>query len=615
MPDPDGFAVCRRLKIHPETRNIPIIFLSGETNIDEQVEGLRLGAVDFIRKPVRPDELVARVKNHIELGRLHASLEETLQVQDIQFRTAWESMEAPIVAAVEAGDWALVARLFEPNAFLKLQQFAACRSLILKLPKAAILAEPSLGFWRAYTLMASGRVADARHAVGEIDGLPTTPLERSRIKSLLARITDLQGDSETAVELAREGLALADGAPAARAALAHHWLGTSLYGAGKPVEASEHFLSGITYQEEEQGVRRWLIPLVMCWYARCLFMQGRYNDAMTVCRNAFASEREYGGPSVSLNYAIEADLLIARNLLDMAQQSMEKANDPSATASRWLSMPASGLTTAALKYAQDDQAGGDTIVADLVKWAKQNDAGHSRDKAESMRTLAWLRSGNLEKAQAWVSERELTDNVEITFAGEPILLALARVYLHTAIETGDIALAERSVNLARRLQEAAKKDARNRDCLPAMLVEALATLELGDVDRALAGLERAMAIAIPESAFRVFIDEGGPMLNLLLIALQRGKLPETTAGLIAMFQPEATPSDASGDRNTVNPLTDREFELLNLLAEGRSNAELAETLYISNNTVKTHIKHLYQKLNAGSRSQALDQARTLGLIG
>jgi len=282
-----------------------------------------------------------------------------------------------------------------------------------------------------------------------------------------------------------------------------------------------------------------------------------------------------------------------------------------------MSIPTAWFTAANLKYALDDRTGGDAIVADIVRWAKQNDAGPTRDRAESMRALSWLRSDNLDKARAWVIERELTDDLDVTFQHEPLLLALAHVYLHTARETGSSTEAHRAANLARRLQHAAAADSRNRDCLSAMLVEALATVELGDIDGALAGLERALAIAIPESAFRAFIDEGEPMLNLLSIALDRGRLPETTSGLIDMFNAGAavdTPADAARDHAIVNPLTDREFELLSLLAAGHSNAELAEALYISNNTVKTHIKHLYQKLNAGSRAQALDQARTLGLI-
>jgi len=620
MPDPDGFAVCRRLKVHTETRNIPIIFLSGETNIDEQVEGLRLGAVDFVRKPVRPDELLARVRNHIELGRLHNQLEETLHVQDIQFRTAWEALEAPMKVAIDAEDWALVARLFEPNAFLKLQQFEACRRLIMRLPDAAIRAEPSLGFWRAYTLGAMGRVADARRAALEVDSRfasAPAPLEQARIKSLLARLVGWQGDYNAAVDYAEQGFQLAQGGPATLLALGHHWLGTALVDAGRPTDAAPHFLAGVSRQEEEQGVRRWLVPLVMCWYGRTLVMQGRLNDAMTVCRNAFAYERQYGGPSVGLNYALEADVLLARNLLDLAQQSIEKAIDSTATSRTWLAMPLPWMIAVSVYYARGEQETADRFADELLAWAKRNDSTSARDHAETQRVLYWLREGNIDSAREWVDKRGLTPDVEITYALEPLLLTLARVDVHVARQTEDVSLARRAVDLCRRLQEAAQAYSRSRDCLRALLVEALALHAAGDVDMALAVLERCMAIAVPESAFRAFVDEGQPMVELLSIALDRGKLPDTTRGLLEMFGPSsvgAIPHKSDSPSAIVNPLTDREFELLSLIADGKSNAELADALFISNNTVKTHIKHLYQKLNAASRSQALDQARSLGLI-
>ena len=74
MPGLDGFEVCRRLKRAPETHNVPVIFLTGAKELDERLEGLRLGAVDFISKPVCNEELLARVKTHVELGRLRAEL-------------------------------------------------------------------------------------------------------------------------------------------------------------------------------------------------------------------------------------------------------------------------------------------------------------------------------------------------------------------------------------------------------------------------------------------------------------------------------------------------------------------------------------------------------------
>jgi signal transduction histidine kinase len=75
MPAPDGFETCRRLKAHPATREVPVIFLSGARDDDSVVQGLELGAVDYVTKPVEPDVLLARVRNHVLLGRLTRSLQ------------------------------------------------------------------------------------------------------------------------------------------------------------------------------------------------------------------------------------------------------------------------------------------------------------------------------------------------------------------------------------------------------------------------------------------------------------------------------------------------------------------------------------------------------------
>ncbi len=75
MPGIDGIEVCRRLKAQEETRNIPIIFISGTAKRSEMAEGFALGAVDFIPKPYQIDELLARVRNHLELSRVRADLE------------------------------------------------------------------------------------------------------------------------------------------------------------------------------------------------------------------------------------------------------------------------------------------------------------------------------------------------------------------------------------------------------------------------------------------------------------------------------------------------------------------------------------------------------------
>ena len=84
MPDIDGFEVCQRLKKHPKTQDIPIIFLSALREIHDKVKGFELGAVDYIAKPYQPEEVLARVRTHIELHRLQSQLEERVVERTIQ---------------------------------------------------------------------------------------------------------------------------------------------------------------------------------------------------------------------------------------------------------------------------------------------------------------------------------------------------------------------------------------------------------------------------------------------------------------------------------------------------------------------------------------------------
>jgi diguanylate cyclase (GGDEF)-like protein len=93
MPGLDGFEVCRRLKAREESRAIPIIFISAATEVKDRVEGLKLGAVDFIAKPFQREELMARVHTHLELSRLRKGLEQ----QAIDLQRANEQLQREIV--------------------------------------------------------------------------------------------------------------------------------------------------------------------------------------------------------------------------------------------------------------------------------------------------------------------------------------------------------------------------------------------------------------------------------------------------------------------------------------------------------------------------------------
>jgi LuxR family maltose regulon positive regulatory protein len=131
--------------------------------------------------------------------------------------------------------------------------------------------------------------------------------------------------------------------------------------------------------------------------------------------------------------------------------------------------------------------------------------------------------------------------------------------------------------------------------------------------------EHVLNLAEPKGFIRIFVDEGPPMASLLYEALSRGISPAYIQQLLAAFpipEPEETVSteqqvDQSG---LIEPLSEREIEVLELLAKGLTNQVIAKKLFLSPHTVKVHTRNIYGKLAVNNRTQALDRARTLGIL-
>lgn len=88
MPGIDGYEVCRRLKAEPRTRDVPVIFLSALRDTENKVQAFEFGAVDYIAKPYQPDEVLARVRTHVDLHRLQSRLEDRVAERTAQFQEA-----------------------------------------------------------------------------------------------------------------------------------------------------------------------------------------------------------------------------------------------------------------------------------------------------------------------------------------------------------------------------------------------------------------------------------------------------------------------------------------------------------------------------------------------
>jgi LuxR family maltose regulon positive regulatory protein len=214
----------------------------------------------------------------------------------------------------------------------------------------------------------------------------------------------------------------------------------------------------------------------------------------------------------------------------------------------------------------------------------------------------------LDAAASLLAERGVSAGDEPPYLRESAYLALARLLL--ARERWDAAGA-----LLDRLARAAEAGERQGRVVEVMVLRALALDARGSRGPALDLLARAVIRARPEGYVRLFVDEGEPLAQLLYAAVDRDVVAAEAGRLLAAF-----PVPASGDglRKTapelVEPLTDRELEVLALIDTGATNQEIAQELVISVYTVKKHVSNLLGKLEVDNRREAARRARAIGLL-
>jgi LuxR family maltose regulon positive regulatory protein len=240
--------------------------------------------------------------------------------------------------------------------------------------------------------------------------------------------------------------------------------------------------------------------------------------------------------------------------------------------------------------------------------------------AERARLL--LAQGDLAGAARWAAEKGLGAGDEPHYPSEPEHLLLARVLL--AQDRPGSAL-----ELLDRLYASAVAQDRIGSVIEAGALRTLALAASGQEADAVSALAGLLTLAGPRGYVRVFADEGPPMAALLgqLIAGQRTGRGERRipigylARLNRAFDTASATSASDARRGSapaapgiVEPLTNRELEVLQMLAEGQSNQAIAAQLVITLDTVKKHVSHLLGKLGAANRTEAVARARELGLI-
>jgi LuxR family maltose regulon positive regulatory protein len=233
-----------------------------------------------------------------------------------------------------------------------------------------------------------------------------------------------------------------------------------------------------------------------------------------------------------------------------------------------------------------------------------------------------LSQGTFGEVTRWVERHAIREDDEPTFARERHYLVLVRLLLAQN-------RAERCLALLARLEALAAAQRRLGSLVEINMLHALAFSAVGEHALAVEKLIQALAAAGPEGYVRLFVDEGPAMVILLDILIDHlGGDDEARVSAVYASRlrdaliPEPGESLASHRRPTANgerrgiadALSDREMDVLLLLAEGKSNQEIADALVVALDTVKKHVSHILDKLEATSRTQAVARARQMALL-
>ncbi|TLS50983.1 tetratricopeptide repeat protein [Paenibacillus antri] len=344
--------------------------------------------------------------------------------------------------------------------------------------------------------------------------------------------------------------------------------------------------------------------------------QGRLREALRIYERGLQLASEQGGLELRGTadlYVGMSELCRERNDLHAAErhlassvQSGERAGFPQNRYRRNVAM-------ARIREAQGDPDG----ALDLLQEADRLYAGDFFPNARPVAALkARLRAGQgrVDEALDWAREQGLSVEDDLSYLREFEHLTLVRVLLarfKSDRSGSDPAMLEAAIGLLERLLQAAEEGGRTGSAIEILVVQALARQMQGDVPAALAALARALSLAEPEGYVRVFADEGRPMAALLEAAAKQGIARSYVRRLLSAFGQEedrrrTSPGGAS------EPLSEREREVLRLLRTEWSGPDIARELGVSLNTLRTHTKHIYEKLEVNNRRAAVRRAEELG---
>jgi LuxR family maltose regulon positive regulatory protein len=540
------------------------------------------------------------------------------------------SAEDAVHHAFEAYDFDRAARLIEAAipAVRQSRQDATVLGWLNRLPEETIRDRPVLTVFSAWSSLVVGDIAAVEPRLVHAEFLLTRADENSHSGDDKA-VRDELASLPVTIELYRAAVAMATGDHAAiktHAQLALARAQTSDYlgrGAasgllGLASGASGDLAAGVeAFAESSANLRRagnltdaLTTTLVI---ADMLIPLGRLRDARTAYEHALRESREQpdsAQPAADLHAGF-AMVLFESNQVAEARQHLADSEEVGAGnyshehRYRWF---------VAMARACEVDGEWDAALDFLTEAERHYRRGFFPDARPISALKARLRitQGDLTAATSWATELRITEDDDLSYLREFEHVTLARLLIAQSASRPQSGGMDTASELVARLLDAAGAGGRTGSVIEILILQSLALGAQGHIALALKPLQQALELAEPEGYFRLFADEGAPMLRLLRAAAGAGIRPDFVRRLSqALRHKEGAGAE---QQPAAEALSERELHVLRLLATPLSGPEISRELHVSLNTMRTHTKHIFAKLGVTSRAAAVRRSEALGLI-
>ncbi|HEY3474833.1 MAG TPA: LuxR C-terminal-related transcriptional regulator, partial [Anaerolineales bacterium] len=476
------------------------------------------------------------------------------------------------------------------------------------LPANVKNARPSLWWRHAAMLLINGQTAgvaekleaaEAALAALQQGAQPDDEIRKliGRIAAATATLALTRYDIETMLLQSRRALEHLEPSNVVLRSNAHWTLGFAYALLGERLAARQAFMESISLSQA--GGAMFQLILATIGLAHIQILDNELYQAAETCRRVLQWVGDKPQQVINEVHLGLARILYEWNDLDAAeqhaQQSLHLARQYETIIDRFVIVE---VFLARLKLAQGDVDGAAAILAKTDESVRQHNFVHRMPEVAAAQVLTFIRQGNLAAASHLAEAQNLP-------------ISRARVHLAEGNPSSALVILQ---SFRQEMEAKGWKD----ELLKTAVLQAVAHHAQGDQEMALQALGDALAMAEPGGFIRVFVDEGEQIAHLLSEASMRGVMPDYVGKLLAAFEAEKQKtrdkSASTASRPLVEPLSQRELEVLQLIAQGFSNDEIGKRLYLALDTVKGHNRRIFDKLQVQRRTEAVARARELGLL-